>query len=99
MHRPLAVIFRIIALTVGLGAASAEAQTRPGSLGPNAFGTIDGVVSDTSLVPMLLGLCAVALLIAVAILGVAIATQFQSYFAWLAEPFPFAHRDLKRFRF
>ena len=52
MHRPLALISRIIALTVGLGAGSAEAQTRPGSLGPNAFGTIDGVVSDTSLVPM-----------------------------------------------
>jgi len=52
MHRPLTQISYIIALVAGLGGGFAQAQTRPGSLGPNAFGVIDGVVSDTSLAPM-----------------------------------------------
>ena len=52
MYRALTSFSCFFALTLGLGAGSAEAQTRPGSLGPNAFGTIDGVVSDTSLAPM-----------------------------------------------
>ena len=52
MRRVLSLFAFVIALVTNVGSRSAEAQTRPGSLGPNAFGTIDGVVSDTSLVPM-----------------------------------------------
>ena len=52
MYRSLTKVSFIISLVAGLGGSWAEAQVRPGSLGPNAFGTIDGVVSDTSLAPM-----------------------------------------------
>ena len=47
--RRLIVVLSFAAASLG---QSAGAQTRPGFIGPNAFGTIDGIVSDTGLVPM-----------------------------------------------